>query len=333
MAQGKKDKEKSPKGMEHLIGLMNGLQEFHLIRAGIQLGLFDFLATKASTTDELAGALGFEKEVTQAWCEAATACGYLQIEDRRFNLTNWSKMYLDSTSTTYIGYLCKYATIIPEAYSDIQARFTGKRPLMETQHALETVKSIAPIAKMVVPILIQSVPVLKEKCHVLDLGTGLGSYLITMALANPNLTGLGVDGGWIAEIVYEARRNVLRHQVQDRIRILLADVLDLELTEKFDIVFMSGFLQAFNHENALTILKKAKSWLKPTGKLILQEMLLEEGRMRPKANALLNLLLRLETPQAGLFEYHALERLLLETHFTDIKKLALLPQITHLIAY
>jgi hypothetical protein len=79
---------------------------------------------------------------------------------------------------------------------------------METQHALKTVESIAPIARLVVPVLIQNVPILREKCHILDLGTGLGGYLIQFALNNPNLTGVGVDGGWVAAIVYEARKNV-----------------------------------------------------------------------------------------------------------------------------
>jgi hypothetical protein len=95
---------------------------------------------------------------------------------------------------------------------------------------------------------------------------------------------------------------------------------------------MSGFLQAFNPENALTILKKAWGWLKPRGLVILQEMLLEEGRLRPKSNSLLNLLLHLETSQAGLFEYDQLKAMLLEAQFPEIKRIDILPEITHIIA-
>jgi ubiquinone/menaquinone biosynthesis C-methylase UbiE len=203
---------------------------------------------------------------------------------------------------------------------------------METRHAMDTVESIAPFAQLTVPLLIQNVPILKEKCQVLDLGTGLGSYLIKLALMNPQLRGIGVDGGWIAEIVYEARRRVERNKVQDRIKIILADVMDLELTEKFDVILMSGFLQAFNPENARRILQKAHFWLKPNGKLVLQEMLLEEGRLRPKSNALLNLLLHLETPQAGLFEYKQLEEMLKSAQFAEVKRIDILPQISHIIA-
>jgi cyclopropane fatty-acyl-phospholipid synthase-like methyltransferase len=113
---------------------------------------------------------------------------------------------------------------------------------------------------------------------------------------------------------------------------MLADVLDLELTETFDVVFMSGFLQAFNRENAIFILKKVRGWLKPNGKLVLQEMLLEEGRIKPKSNALLNLLLHLETPQAGLFEYKQLVEILNEAQFSELKRIDILPQISHIIA-
>lgn len=332
MALKNDEKSKRPKDMQHLINIFNTFQEFHLITAGIELGLFDFLEGKKLTSEQIAQSMGFEKELIEAWCEAAAACGYLQLEGKQFSLTRWAKSFLVSKSPLYVGYFTKYTTIIPDAYSELEARFKGKRPLMETQHALKTVESIAPIARLVVPVLIQNVPILREKCHILDLGTGLGSYLINFALNNPAMTGVGVDGGWVAAIVYEARKNVEQYHLQNRIKIILADVMDLQTPEKFDVIFMSGFLQAFNPENALAILKNAWGWLKPKGILILQEMLLEEGRLKPKSNALLNLLLHLETPQAGLFEYDQLKAMLLEAQFPEIKRIDILPEITHIVA-
>jgi SAM-dependent methyltransferase len=268
----------------------------------------------------------------KAWCDAAASCGYLTINNNKFTLSKWSKAFLLSKSPSYIGYLCKYTKIIPEAYSNLEARFKGNRPLMEAQHALNSVESIAPLAHLAVPILMQNIPILQKKCYVLDLGCGLASYIINFALNNPELTGIGIDGGWIAAIVNEAKLNVKRHNLQDRIKIVLADVLELELNEKFDVIFMSGFLQAFNPENAIIILKKVIKWLKPNGLLILQEMLLEQGRLEPQANALLNLFLHLETSQAGLFEYAQLEALLIEAKFSKIRRIDVLPQITHVIA-
>ncbi len=332
MGSDKTSTIRQPKGVDHLINLLDALQEYHLIDAGIELGLFELLEKKTLSAEEIADGLGFERGLTQAWCEAAASCGFLVNEGSEFSLTNWSKSFLLSKVPMYFGSLHLYTKIIPEAFSNLKARFSGKRPLMEARHAIDTVESIAPFAQLTVPLLIQNVPILKESCWVLDLGTGLGSYLIKLALMNPQLRGIGVDGGWIAEIVYEARRRVERNKVQDRIKIILADVMDLELTEKFDVILMSGFLQAFNQENALKILQKAHFWLKPNGKLVLQEMLLEEGRIRPKSNALLNLLLHLETPQAGLFEYKQLEAMLKSAQFSEVKRIDILPQISHIIA-
>ena len=333
LASNSKKKQKRLKDIQHLINILDTFQEFHFISAGIQLGIFDFLENKKIKAETIAKTFGFEKELTKAWCEAATACGYLEKDRDEFYLSRWSKHYLLSHSSTYIGYLCKYTKIIPEAFSDIKARFRGKRPLMETQHAMNTLESIAPIANLAVPILMQEIPILREKCHVLDLGCGLGSYLINFALNNPELTGVGVDGGWIAAIVHEARKNVEKYKLQDRIEIKLADVLELKLNEKFDVILMSGFIQAFKPKNALIILKKARDWLKTNGILILQEMFLDEGRISPKSNVLLNLLLHLETPEAGLFEFNQLEELLIIAKFSEIRRMNLIPQITHIIAY
>ena len=312
----RKEKLKRPKDMNHLIDIFEAFQEFHLISAGIQLGFFDFLGKRSLTAEEIANSLNFEIAMMKAWCEAATSCGYLKLDNNKFSLSRWSKAYLLSTSPTYIGYLCKYIKILPEAYSNLESRFQGRRPLMKSQHAMNSVESIAPIAQLAVPALM-----LSKKCHILDLGCGLGSYLINFALKNPRITGVGVDGGWIAAIVYEARKRVEKYKLQDRIKIILADVMELELDEKFDVIFMSGFLQAFTSEEALTLLKKTKLWLKPNGVLILQEMLLREGRFEPKANTLLNLFLHLETSQAGLFEYKELKRMLNKGQFSITKRI------------
>jgi SAM-dependent methyltransferase len=332
MGSDKPSTIKQPRGMNHLINLLDALQEYHVISAGIELGLFELLEQKALSAAEIADGLGFERALTQAWCEAAASCGFLVDDHDKFSLTNWSKSFLLSKAPTYFGSLHLYTKLIPDAFSNLRARFSGKRPLMETRHAIETVESIAPFAQLTVPLLIQNLPVLKGNCQVLDLGTGLGSYLIKLALLNPQLKGIGIDGGWVAEIVYEARRRIERNKLQDRVKIILADVMDVKLSEKFDVILMSGFLQAFNPENALKILQKAHFWLKPTGKLVLQEMLLEEGRLRPKSNVLLNLLLHLETPQAGLFEYNQLEELLKSAQFSEVKRIDLVPQISHIIA-
>ena len=54
--------------------------------------------------------------------------------------------------------------------------------------------------------------------------------------------------------------------------------------------------------------------------------------MNPKSNVLLNLLLHLETPEAGLFDFKQLRELLTEANFSEIKRLDWLPQITHVLA-
>ena len=149
-----------------------------MITAGIELGVFDFIGKRSLTAEEIADSLNFEIAMMKVWCEAATSCGYLKLDDNKFSLSRWSKAFLLSSSPTYLGYLCKYIKILPEAYSDLESRFQGRRPLMESQHAMNSVESIAPIAQLAVPALVQNIPILSKKCHILDLGCGLGSYLI-----------------------------------------------------------------------------------------------------------------------------------------------------------
>ncbi|MHA1131492.1 MAG: hypothetical protein ACTSQI_07130 [Candidatus Helarchaeota archaeon] len=55
-----KEKLKRPKDMNHLIEIFEAFQEFHLITAGIEPGVFDFLGKRSLTAEEIADSLVFE---------------------------------------------------------------------------------------------------------------------------------------------------------------------------------------------------------------------------------------------------------------------------------
>jgi hypothetical protein len=57
--------------------------------------------------------MGFETELLGAWCEAATACGYLQVEENHFSLTRWAKSFLVSKSPLYMGYFTNIRQSFP----------------------------------------------------------------------------------------------------------------------------------------------------------------------------------------------------------------------------
>jgi release factor glutamine methyltransferase len=74
-----------------------------------------------------------------------------------------------------------------------------------------------------------------ERMRILDLGTGSGALAVSCALLNPNafVTALDVS----AQALAIARRNVLRHSVQDRVSLVRGDLVGGVRVGAFDAIF------------------------------------------------------------------------------------------------
>ncbi|NVM55927.1 MAG: methyltransferase domain-containing protein [Candidatus Helarchaeota archaeon] len=286
------------KGVEHLFHLIEDFLEVWTINTGLKLGIFDFLKEHPASSTHLAENLNYRIELIQTWCDTMRACGYLEKKDNKYSLTRWSKNFLWRKSTTYLGFIIQSIdTLYPPFIShDDRFRRVKTFPSYSSQHMLDIVKTIAPIAKYVVPQLFSEAPFLKDDLNVLDVGCGLGSYLIAMAEQNPRIQGLGVDKERI--IVQRAEELVKSKGLQECIKFIQADILNFNLSEKFNCILMSNVLQAFNIHTNIQLLSRLSSNLTEDGYLIILECLIDESRATPKYGVLFNMYLRMESLNA-----------------------------------
>lgn len=73
---------------------------------------------------------------------------------------------------------------------------------------------------------------------VLEVGTAIGYSAIMMALANPDLKIITIERD--EERYLEAIKNVKRMGLEDRITLLFKDALEVNLRNKFDLIFLDG---------------------------------------------------------------------------------------------
>lgn len=74
--------------------------------------------------------------------------------------------------------------------------------------------------------------------NVLEVGTAIGYSAIMMALANPKLKVVTIERD--EERYLEALKNVKKAGLEDRITLLFKDALEVNLHEKFDLIFLDG---------------------------------------------------------------------------------------------
>lgn len=73
---------------------------------------------------------------------------------------------------------------------------------------------------------------------VLEVGTAIGYSAIKMALASPNLKIVTIERD--EERYMEALKNIKKFKLEDRITLIFKDALEVELNEKFDLIFLDG---------------------------------------------------------------------------------------------
>lgn len=73
---------------------------------------------------------------------------------------------------------------------------------------------------------------------VLEVGTAIGYSAIMMALANPKLKVVTIERD--EERYLEALKNVKKFDLEDRITLLFNDALEVNIKEKFDLIFLDG---------------------------------------------------------------------------------------------
>ena len=73
---------------------------------------------------------------------------------------------------------------------------------------------------------------------VLEIGTAIGYSAIMMALANPKLKVVTIERDEARYL--EAIKNVKKFNLEDRITLMFNDALEVNLTGKFDLIFLDG---------------------------------------------------------------------------------------------
>jgi hypothetical protein len=105
---------------------------------------------------------------------------------------------------------------------------------------------------------------------IMDVGGNTGKFSIFCAENNPDLHLTIVD---LPGQVNEAKTNIERAGLSDRIDTLAVDLLDqqVKLPSGYDIIWMSQFLDCFSQEEILSLLERARDALDKNGALFILE--------------------------------------------------------------
>ncbi len=213
----------------------DGFRKMQLLRAAINLGLFDRLK-EPKTPKELE--IGDEK-LTRIVLECLATLGLVEKRDGRYTLSKISEIFLTSDSP-YSQLRC-----LDKLFSDLEMwteleSILKKGPIKVERGKFFSESVIHSMAQhALLGELQKTVEVVYEYIktaeRLLDLGGGHGLYSIAFTKINPRLTAVVFD---LPEVVEKAREYVQRHSAS-RVEFVAGDFFVDDIGAGYDVVFSS----------------------------------------------------------------------------------------------
>jgi len=308
--------------------IMSGLmahQVTYALIASIELGIYTAIESGATTVAELAAACGASEKGTRVLCDYLCVHGYLSKAEGRYANTADTAVFLVKSSPAYMGSIVEFLAS-PElmaSHADIttKVRDGGCRNRPLTDHAEEQVwERFASSMRPVVGHSAQAVAELlgegEQPWKVLDVSSSHGLFGISVAARHKNAQIYAND--WPEVVVY-SKASADRAGMGDRYHTIPGSAFEVDFGTEFDVVLVPNFLHHFSAEANTDFLAKCRSALKPGGRVVVVEFVVEEDRLSPGwANTFAMQMLG-ATPEGDCYTQSELTAMLTGAGFQDIE--------------
>ncbi|MFG1944020.1 methyltransferase [Nonomuraea sp. NPDC048826] len=257
----------APAPMLDLIGLM----ACHAILAARTLGVFDALAARPLTADELAASTGADAAGLEQLLGVLRATGYVERQDGRYANTPPTSAWLCTDSPVDYGrILGLWQAIVTERWTGLADAvrsgtpgggfytwLAGRPDLSAAFHDLQR-----GLAEWLSEEVVATVTLPEGSGSLLDLGGGHGVYSGAFCRAHPGLQGTVVDGA-----VTERTDGPLTWRA--------GDLLTADLPGGQDVTMLFNVLHGFGAADAAALVARAAGTLRAGGLLVVMESLPE----------------------------------------------------------
>ena len=163
---------------------------------------------------------------------------------------------------------------------------------------------------------------LKNVHKVLDLGGGVGDYAIEFVNAKTEIEATIFTYENCAPFTIDYLNYIKNREVAQKITVTTGDILKDDFGKGYDLVFLSFVLQNFNIWDNIKLAKKVFESLNPGGRIVIQDLLIEDDRTAPEFNALYSLELLVNTDGGDTYTNSDIWLILKEAWFSKIDSMS-----------
>jgi SAM-dependent methyltransferase len=255
--------------IESIDSIIDGYKTYQVVRAALELNLFDWLDEHGSTPrEEIGRALSINGMFTRSFFQTLVELGLLAEHEETFSNTDIAASLLVKTSPVYQGdWMLNAAdehgqwaslndTLVTTAPQNT-GFFDGPSPQFLRGLGERSLRGeVQEVTKIVA--LWDGFRTAKK---LLDIGGGHGLYAIAACQLNPDLRAVVFDKPHVIDLTREVIRS---YGMEDRITVQGGDIIQDDPGSGYDIVIISHLLYKFRNDLP-SIFGKVASSLKPKG--------------------------------------------------------------------
>jgi ubiquinone/menaquinone biosynthesis C-methylase UbiE len=264
--------------MERLVGYYLGYAATHLIRLGVDSGLFEALAdhTEGTTATGLSNEMGFNTLYVEHFLRSACALHLVDFDPSTGNYRfapHMDVMLAKPKNYRYLGNLAQLYIIGARDFDRMHELLKTGGTYAYLDHGEDLFDSVAHasegITYFLVKVVVPRLPGLRgrDNAAVLDIGCGEGSTVIALAHAFPEGRAVGIDIE--PHSIEKANARIRTAGLEDRAEARLVAAEELDEVNTFDLVTLVQVLHETNPEARNTILTRAYKALRSGGSLVI----------------------------------------------------------------
>ena len=310
------------------------------LTAAVNLDIFTLIGEGAGTIDALATKTGASARGLRILCDFLTVIGLLQKREREYGLTPAAARFLDRSSPLALGGCVDFlaapemlALVLNDPASYVRRGGSQGLSVVAPDHpvwvrfARAMTSFAAPGAKRTAA-HVATWPAPPRT--VLDVAAGHGLYGIEVARAVPTTVVTALD--W-AEVLCVARENAEAAALGERFRTLTGNVFEIDWGGPFDLVLLPNILHYFDRDGCVALLRKARSSIAPSGRILAVEFVPNADRVSPPLQAAFAFFALATSPGGDAYTVTELDEFARAAGFSGVAARRLVPTAQTLVEF
>ena len=316
-----------------LMSLAGGHVEARIVQTAAELRIFDVLDSEPLGAEAVAARLVLDTAATELLLNALVALNLLEKQHHAFSLAPIARQFLVQNSDQYLGSMIHFESSLWHCWEQLPQAIRSGQPVRpadmyqrdptETEVFIQAMDSLVK-ARGDTDALANALD-WREVNELLDVGAGPATYPI----------GLCQRFSWLRATIFDlpATLKITERYVRDaglteRIRLIAGDYRSDAIPGNYDLIFLSNIIHGENFETNQALVGKLTANLRPSGRLIIKDHVLDENRANPPVGAIFSLLMLLTTAGGRCYSFVEIHAWMTRAGLTQTQEIKLPAPLT-----